>query len=41
MANYTIAGNIMPIMSFGEDEQGEAYYTTDTGAIYTFRKSGQ
>jgi glucose/arabinose dehydrogenase len=41
VANTTIAGNIMPIMSFGEDEQGEAYYTTDTGAIYTFRKSGQ
>jgi hypothetical protein len=28
----------MPIISFGEDEQGEAYYTTDTGATYTFRK---
>ncbi len=38
LANYTIGGNIMPIMSFGEDEQGEAYYTTDTGQIYRFRQ---
>jgi glucose/arabinose dehydrogenase len=38
VANYTIRGNIMPIISFGEDEQGEAYYTTDTGSIFTFRK---
>ena len=38
VANYTIRGNIMPIMSFGEDEQGEAYYTTDTGSIFTFRE---
>jgi CubicO group peptidase (beta-lactamase class C family) len=37
-AVYTIHGNIMPIISFGEDEQGEAYYTTDTGSIFTFRK---
>jgi CubicO group peptidase (beta-lactamase class C family) len=37
-ALYTIAGNVMPIMSFGEDEQGESYYTTDTGQIYTFRQ---
>jgi CubicO group peptidase (beta-lactamase class C family) len=34
----TISGNIMPIISFGEDEQGETYYTTDTGSIYTFRR---
>ncbi len=38
VANYTIRGNIMPIISFGEDEQGEAYYTTDTGSIFTFRE---
>ena len=38
LANYSIRGNIMPIMSFGEDEQGEAYYTTDTGQIYRFRQ---
>ncbi len=41
VANYTIAGNVMPIMSFGEDEQGESYYTTDTGQIYTFRRAGK
>ena len=41
MANYSIRGNIMPIMSFGEDEQGEVYYTTDTGNIYRFRPIAQ
>jgi CubicO group peptidase (beta-lactamase class C family) len=34
VANYTISGNISPVMSFGEDEQGELYYTTDGGLIY-------
>ena len=29
-------------MSFGEDEQGEVYYTTDGGQIYQFpRSSGE
>jgi glucose/arabinose dehydrogenase len=37
VANYTIAGNVSPIVSFGEDEQGEAYYATDGGLIYGFR----
>ena len=39
VANYVIEGNVSPIMSFGEDEQGEAYYTTDGGLIYTFRQA--
>jgi CubicO group peptidase (beta-lactamase class C family) len=38
VANYTIGGNISPIMSFGEDEQGETYYTTDGGLIYRLRQ---
>jgi CubicO group peptidase (beta-lactamase class C family) len=38
LANYSIRGNVSPIMSFGEDEQGEAYYTTDAGQIYRFRQ---
>lgn len=37
IANYVISGNVSPIMSFGEDEQGESYYTTDGGLIYGFR----
>jgi len=36
-ALLTIRGNIMPIMSFGEDEQGETYYTTDTDSIFTLK----
>jgi CubicO group peptidase (beta-lactamase class C family) len=38
VANYTIRGNVSPIMSFGEDEQGESYFTTESGQIYGFRK---
>lgn len=38
VANYTIRGNVSPIMSFGEDEQGEVYYTTDAGLIYTLQE---
>ncbi|MBI3838640.1 MAG: PQQ-dependent sugar dehydrogenase [Planctomycetia bacterium] len=41
IANYSIRGNIMPIISFGEDELGEVYYTTDTGNIFRFRPIAQ
>jgi CubicO group peptidase (beta-lactamase class C family) len=41
VANSSIRGNIMPIISFGEDEQGEVYYTTDTGNIFRFRPISQ
>ncbi len=41
VANLTIRGNVSPIMSFGEDDQGEAYYTTDGGLIYTLRAAGK
>ncbi len=35
---YTIRGNISPVMSFGEDEAGEVYYTTDGGLVYRLRQ---
>jgi len=38
VANYTISGNVSPIMTFGEDDQAEAYYTTDGGLIYTLQE---
>jgi glucose/arabinose dehydrogenase len=38
VANYTISGNVSPIMSFGEDEQGESYFTTESGQIYGLRQ---
>jgi len=41
VANLTIQGNISPIMSFGEDEQGETYYTTDAGQIYGLRQAAE
>jgi glucose/arabinose dehydrogenase len=37
LANYSISGNVSAIMSFGEDQDGEAYYTTDGGQIFKFR----
>jgi quinoprotein glucose dehydrogenase len=36
-ANRPIAGNILPVLSFGEDEQGETYFMTDSGTINWFR----
>jgi quinoprotein glucose dehydrogenase len=38
-ANHPIRGNKMPIMSFGEDEQGEVYFMTDTGKVYRFQSA--
>lgn len=36
--NRPIEGNILPIMSFGEDEPGEVYFTRPEGAIMRFKK---
>ncbi|HEY5312623.1 MAG TPA: PQQ-dependent sugar dehydrogenase [Pirellulales bacterium] len=36
VANHPIAGNVMPIMSFGEDEQGEVYFMTTQGRLFRF-----
>jgi len=35
-ANRPIEGNIFPIFSFGEDEQGEVYYLRDNGTVWRF-----
>ena len=35
-ANRPIAGNVNPVMSFGEDEQGEVYYMTTQGWLHGF-----
>ena len=35
-ANQPIAGNIMPVFSFGEDEPGEVYFLTTQGWILRF-----
>ncbi len=37
-ANQPISGNIFPVMSFGEDEQGEVYFMRPKGAILRFRR---
>lgn len=34
--NHLITQGKMPIITFGEDEQGEAYFTTDSHQIYKF-----
>ncbi len=39
-ANQPIAGNIMPVFSFGEDEPGEAYFMTTQGWIFRFAPAG-
>ena len=35
-ANQTIQEKGLPILSFGEDDQGETYFMTQNGGIYTF-----
>lgn len=38
-ANYLLQGDNLPVMTFGEDEAGEVYFTTPFGQIFTFAKS--
>lgn len=39
VANRSIPGNLNPVMSFGEDEQGEVYFMTTQGQLYSFAKA--
>jgi glucose/arabinose dehydrogenase len=45
VSNETIPGNISPIVSFGEDEQGETYYMTvlpdNRGQLFWFQEAGK
>ena len=34
LANQEIKGNVLPVMSFGEDEAGELYYTTTGNKVF-------
>jgi quinoprotein glucose dehydrogenase len=36
VANRPIAGNVQPVMSFGEDEAGEVYFMTVNGQFFRF-----
>ena len=36
LASRSIAGNIQPVMSFGEDEAGEVYFMTVNGRFFRF-----
>ena len=38
-ANYLLQGDNLPVMTYGEDESGEVYFTTPFGQIFTFSKS--
>ena len=40
VANYSLTGRKQPVMSFGEDEAGDVYFTTTFGQLFRFR-SGQ
>lgn len=37
VANYSLTGNKLPVMSFGEDEKGDVYFTTPFGSLFRFR----
>jgi glucose/arabinose dehydrogenase len=37
VANYTLTGDKLPVMSFGEDQNGEVYFTTTFGQLYKFQ----
>lgn len=37
VANHSLTGDKLPVMSFGEDEQGDVYFTTPFGSIFRFR----
>ncbi|MEX2121115.1 MAG: PQQ-dependent sugar dehydrogenase [Pirellulales bacterium] len=41
VANRPISGNIMPVMSFGEDEPGEVYFMIDKGTLHRFGPEGR
>ena len=41
IGNHLLAEGQMPIMSFGEDEQREAYFLTDSHTIHRFREKSQ
>ena len=38
-ANYLLQGDNLPVMTYGEDESGEVYFTTPFGQIFTFAKA--
>lgn len=39
VANHPIPGNIIPVMSFGQDAKKEVYFLTTDGLIHRFRSS--
>jgi quinoprotein glucose dehydrogenase len=41
VANHSIAGNIRPVFSFGEDESGEVYFLVDAGTVHRFASPGK
>lgn len=41
VGNYTLSGEKQPVMSFGDDESGEVYFTTTFGMLYRFRSESR
>ena len=37
IGNHPLEGNVLPVMSFGDDADGEVYFTTDHGTIHRFQ----
>ncbi len=41
VGNYTLSSEKQPVMSFGDDESGEVYFTTTFGMLYRFRSESR
>ncbi len=37
IANYSLTGENLPVMSYGSDHKGDVYFTTPFGSLYRFR----
>jgi len=37
VANYSLTGDKLPVLSFGEDEKGDVYFATPFGSLFRFR----
>ena len=41
VVNYSLTGEKQPVMTFGDDEAGDVYFTTTFGMLYRFTSSGK
>ncbi len=41
VVNYSLTGEKQPVMTFGDDEAGDVYFTTTFGMLYRFKSAGE